>query len=193
MRNEVPFDEMIDLNELAGGAFREKVHEALMQVGKNIINPNTEATTKRAINIKMTFMPSKKRQIAATKIDVTTKLAATEALETEMLVGLDMRTGEIEVREYDGNIPGQMSIRDIAATAPEIIDENRPQIVGTVVEEPDPNTPPIDVRKGQKGKRLTGAAALAPIPGVDVDPETGEILDPPNYEKLAELKEAAGV
>lgn len=34
----------VDLNTLAGGAFAEKVNEALVQVGENIQNQNTEAT-----------------------------------------------------------------------------------------------------------------------------------------------------
>lgn len=36
----------VDLNTLAGGAFAEKVNEALVQVGENIQNQNTEATKK---------------------------------------------------------------------------------------------------------------------------------------------------
>lgn len=34
----------INLEALAGGAFAEKLNEALMQVAENIQNPNTEAT-----------------------------------------------------------------------------------------------------------------------------------------------------
>lgn len=41
----------INLETLAGGAFAEKLNEALMQVAENIQNPNTEATTKRQIQI----------------------------------------------------------------------------------------------------------------------------------------------
>lgn len=41
----------INLEALAGGAFAEKLNEALMQVAENIQNPNTEATTKRQIAV----------------------------------------------------------------------------------------------------------------------------------------------
>ena len=34
----------INLEALAGGAFAEKLNEALMQVAENIQNPNTEAS-----------------------------------------------------------------------------------------------------------------------------------------------------
>ncbi len=52
----------INLERLAGGAFAEKLNEALMQVAENIQNPNTEATTKRQINIAIKFAPSEERE-----------------------------------------------------------------------------------------------------------------------------------
>lgn len=52
----------INLETLAGGAFAEKLNEALMQVAENIQNPNTEATTKRQIQITLKFAPNKKSQ-----------------------------------------------------------------------------------------------------------------------------------
>ena len=78
----------INLERLAGGAFAEKLNEALMQVAENIQNPNTEATTKRQINIAIKFAPNKSRQVINTQISVTTKLAATEAIDTQMVMGV---------------------------------------------------------------------------------------------------------
>jgi hypothetical protein len=92
----------INLETLAGGAFAEKLNEALMQVAENIQNPNTEATTKRQIQITLKFAPNKTRQLVSTQIAVTTKLAATEAIDTQMIMGVNMRTGQIEIAEYDG-------------------------------------------------------------------------------------------
>ena len=91
----------VDLNTLAGGAFAEKVNE-------NIQNQNTEATKKRKITITMTFAPNKTRQLVNTQIGVTTTLAATEAVDTQMVMGMNMRTGQLEIGEYDGQIRGQM-------------------------------------------------------------------------------------
>ena len=48
----------INLEALAGGAFAEKLNEALMQVAENIQNPNTEATTKRQITVNIKFTPN---------------------------------------------------------------------------------------------------------------------------------------
>lgn len=51
----------INLERLAGGAFAEKLNEALMQVAENIQNPNTEATTKRQINRRRRKPPGSRR------------------------------------------------------------------------------------------------------------------------------------
>ena len=105
----------INLETLAGGAFAEKLNEALMQVAENIQNPNTEAT----IQITLKFAPNKTRQLVSTQIAVTTKLAATEAIDTQMIMGVNMRTGQIEIAEYDGQIRGQMSFNDLQTQEPE--------------------------------------------------------------------------
>lgn len=109
----------INLERLAGGAFAEKLNEALMQVAENIQNPNTEATTKRQINIAIKFAPNKSRQVINTQISVTTKLAATEAIDTQMVMGVNIRTGQIEIAEYDGQIRGQMNLSDFAEEEPQ--------------------------------------------------------------------------
>lgn len=106
----------INLEALAGGAFAEKLNEALIQVADNIQNPNTEATTKRQINVTIKFAPNKTRQLVNTQIAVTTKLAATEAIDTQMIMGVNMRTGQLEIAEYDGQIRGQMSFSDLTQT-----------------------------------------------------------------------------
>ncbi len=72
----------IDLEQFAGGAFAEKLNDAIMQVAENIQNPNTEPTNKRQIQIVIKFTPNKSRTMVSTSIMVTTKLAATEAIET---------------------------------------------------------------------------------------------------------------
>ena len=92
----------IDLGTLAGGAFSEKLNDALMEVAANIQNQNTDATAKRGITINIKFAPNKTRQLVSTQITVTTKLAATEAIDTQMIMGVNMKTGEIEVAEYGG-------------------------------------------------------------------------------------------
>lgn len=148
----------IDLQELAGGAFAEKLNEALIQVAENIQNPNTDASAKRGITINIKFQPNKTRQIANTTISVVTKLAATEAIDTQMVMGINMRTGELEIAEYDGIFPGQMSLEEYG----EDLDKGRPKA--------DYAGKPIDLRN-RKRQPAEGLTASAP----DFDPDTGEI------------------
>ena len=155
----------IDLNALCGGAFAEKVNEALVPVGENIQNMNTDATKKRKITVTMTFAPNKSRQLVSTQIDVTTTLAATEAVETQMVMGVNMRTGQLEIAEYDGQIRGQMSFEDLAPKA-----EPDPEQEAPEVQQSTPDRPPVDLRR----KRATNASHEQPF-----DPETGEIFEKP--------------
>lgn len=99
----------INLERLAGGAFAEKLNDALLEVAENIQNPNTDATAKRAINISIKFAPNKNRQLVNATIAVTTKLAATEEIDTQMIMGLNMKSGRVEIAEID-RAGGQMSI-----------------------------------------------------------------------------------
>lgn len=67
----------INLETLAGGAFAEKLNEALMQVAENIQNPNTEATTKRQIQIRgqMSFNDLQAQEQPAEPAQATTPAA----------------------------------------------------------------------------------------------------------------------
>lgn len=179
----------INLEALAGGAFAEKLNEAFIQVADNIQNPNTEATTKRQINVTIKFAPNKTRQLVNTQIAVTTKLAATEAIDTQMIMGVNMRTNQLEIAEYDGQIRGQMSLSDL--TQP----QEKPEpaagytqqakaaepAAGTKEQEtaePQPTGKPLDLknRKKQPEPEKAEAAAGDLVPGRDFDPDTGEVL-----------------
>lgn len=180
----------INLEALAGGAFAEKLNEALIQVADNIQNPNTEATTKRQINVTIKFAPNKTRQLVNTQIAVTTKLAATEAIDTQMIMGVNMRTGQLEIAEYDGQIRGQMSLSDLTQPQekPEPAAGDAQQTkaaeaaAGTKeqeVTEPQPTGKPLDLknRKKQPEPEKAEAAAGDLVPGKDFDPDTGEVLN----------------
>lgn len=153
----------INLETLAGGAFTEKLNEALMQVAENIQNMNTDATAKRGITISIKFSPNKTRQIVNTQISVTTKLAATEAIDTQMIMGKNIRTGEIEIAEYDGHLPGQITLDSYeqevewAKAPPEPTEEAKP--IGK----------PLDLRNRNKQPEM--------VAGQDFDPETGEVYE----------------
>ena len=102
----------IKLDQLAGGAFREKVEAAFLQVAENIQDPNTEATKSREITIKVKITPGRSRSVSNMNITVMTKLVPAEAIGTQLLIGTDLSTGRVEVSEFDGQIPGQLRMTD---------------------------------------------------------------------------------
>lgn len=168
----------INLERLAGGAFAEKLNEALMQVAENIQNPNTEATTKRQINIAIKFAPNKSRQVINTQISVTTKLAATEAIDTQMVMGVNMRTGQIR---------GQMNLSDFAeeeTQQEEPAGQQEAEPAEAEREQDIPTGAPIDMRRRKPETRQQ--EATAPEPGKDFDPETGEIYEPEDDRRTAD-------
>lgn len=153
----------INLETLAGGAFAEKLNEALMQVAENIQNPNTEATTKRQITVNIKFTPNKTRQMVGTQIAVTTKLAATEAIDTQMVMGVNMRTGQIR---------GQMDLSDFTDADQDPEPEETPAAAPTPGQ--NPTGKPLDLKN--RGKQAPAAAAEL-VPGRDYDPDTGEVYE----------------
>lgn len=168
----------INLETLAGGAFAEKLNEALQEVAENIQNPNTEATAKRGITVTIKFAPNKNRQMVNTQIAVSTKLAPTEAIDTEMVVGTNIKTGAVEFAEYDST-GGQMSIFDAATEAepeaPQDTDQAE-EITRRLSEkygEPQADEKPLDLRNRSK------AAEPELKPGRDFDPDTGEVIEGP--------------
>lgn len=89
-----------NLDSLAGGAFAEKFTKALLEVATNIQDPNTDPTAKRGITVNIKFAPNKNREMVNTTIAVTTKLAAAEEITTQMIMGINAKTGEIGISEY---------------------------------------------------------------------------------------------
>lgn len=63
------------LEDLNYGAPNEQFAKAWQEVIRNVMDPSTKATVKREITITVTVVPSEDRNMAATRIDVKTKLA----------------------------------------------------------------------------------------------------------------------
>ena len=161
----------VNLDTFAGGALAEKLSKALEDVARNIQDPNTEPTAKRAINITMKFSPNKSRNVVGTSISVQTKLATAEAIDTQLAIGIDLRTGELQIAEYGNQIQGQITMGQYQA---ELEKQQADQASGeeetTAPEAPDPIIrKPIDLReRSRRPAQETDGQAY--------DPETGEIM-----------------
>lgn len=91
---------------MSGGALIERVDLAMSSIIENILDPNTKATEKRSITVKIEFQPDENRETAIPKATVTTKLAATNSISTMVHITSD-GNGELAIYEATPQIPGQ--------------------------------------------------------------------------------------
>lgn len=103
----------LSLDQLCGGALREKVNAAMEEVTKNILDPNTSADRKRKLLITMTFAPGENRDLVKTSVETKTTLAPSTGISTALVIGQDLQTGQVEYSEYNNQIRGQMSLKDM--------------------------------------------------------------------------------
>ena len=140
----------ISLDSMEGGALLEQFGIAAAQIARNIMDPNTDPEKARKITITFTFKSDKNRKRINTQYDVKIATAPPLARETMFLVGQDLRTGRIEMKEYGSN------------------------------------QPPVRVA-GESYEVTTEVIAPQSKP---FDPETGEIIEPAQYQKPINLREA---
>ncbi len=106
-------DEKISLDELCGGALREKVSMAMEEVAKNIMDPNTDWKKKRKLVVSLTFDPSEDREMVKTTVETKTTLAPVTGITTYTIIGKDLETGKVEFSEYNNQIKGQVTMKDV--------------------------------------------------------------------------------
>ena len=112
----------VDLGELAGGTLQEKFDRELTRVVENMQDPNTPFNEKRGITINISFHQNELRDDAKIEISVKSKLAGVISAKTNFAMGKDLKTGQVMIQEYGKQIPGQMSISDMAA-----VEEKEPE------------------------------------------------------------------
>lgn len=102
----------IKLQELAGGALKEKFDKSMERVIENLLDKNTSYKVKRGITIKISFEQNEARDDVAMSIDVSEKLAPQASIKTQLGIGKDLRTGDVFIEEYGKQVKGQMSLDD---------------------------------------------------------------------------------
>ncbi len=104
----------LPLSNLAQGAIQEKLDYELKKIFDNIHDPNTEATDKRTVTIKLDFKPDDNRQTVSVDSNFTTKLANVTGVATTVLTGKDLTSGKVQAKELKSNMPGQTYFDDDA-------------------------------------------------------------------------------
>ena len=97
---------MVDLNTFANGGLAEKFDDELKKVLENIADPNTDATKVRSVTVTISLKGDKNREIAATSIRATSKLAPYEDIETQIIMDRD-NNGKVIGKELKSGIKGQ--------------------------------------------------------------------------------------
>ncbi|WP_424685110.1 replication terminator protein [Enterococcus sp.] len=100
----------LQLSDLAGGAIQEKLNGELEKIFANIHDPNTLATVKRSVTIKLEFKPDDNRQVVTVSADFSVKLSPVEGVSTTVLTGKDLASGKVEAHELKSSVPGQTYI-----------------------------------------------------------------------------------
>ena len=96
--------EIVSLESLSGGAVIERFSIAMQSVLDNIIDPNTEPTKTRTINMKFTVKPDESREFCNVAISSETKLAPIAPLNTQFFIGMKNGSGvacERSVKQAD--------------------------------------------------------------------------------------------
>lgn len=89
----------ISFDRMCGSGALESFTDEIRDIAENIANPNTDPEKSRTLTIKLTFKPDKSRQAVKTSVSMNSSLAPRLANETMFLLGKDIRTGRIEMRE----------------------------------------------------------------------------------------------
>ena len=108
----------INIEQFSNGELTQQINREMEVVARNIADPNTEAKTARKITVTITMKPNEQRDFITTSITTKSTLAPTLGAVTALAVGKNLKTGEIEVGEIGNQIPGQMSMEDVAARQP---------------------------------------------------------------------------
>lgn len=121
-------DNMVNLEEFAGGALAEKFNDAYKEVLENILDPNTEFKIKRKLTLELNFTLVEDRELSVVDISTKTKLAPPTATSTTILIDRDGQ-GEVVASEYNNQIKGQQYLRVDEETG-EMLDEDSEDLKG---------------------------------------------------------------
>ncbi len=88
----------LTIENLYGGGAVERLHGAIEEALKNIIDPNTPAKKVRKVKLEISIKPNEHRNMAEVSVLTATTLCAPEPLETSILIDKDS-TGKAHASE----------------------------------------------------------------------------------------------
>lgn len=94
------------LLDMANGAIKERIDYEMGRVMQNISDPNTKASAKREITLKITLAPDEDRKHIEVSCTASSKLAAMNPVKTSLATGRE--NGQTVAVELTPQIPGQL-------------------------------------------------------------------------------------
>lgn len=106
--------------QMAMGAIEERVDYEMTRIIDNIVDPNTKATGKRSLTVKIDLTPADDRQTIQVSATAKSTLVATNAVATALYITNDTN-GEMAVVEMVPQIPGQMNMDNEEQHNPKVL------------------------------------------------------------------------
>jgi len=106
--------------QMAMGAIEERVDLEMSRIIDNIIDPNTKATGKRSLTVKIDLIPDDERQTVHVSAAAKSSLVPTNAVTTSLFITSDTN-GEMAVVEMVPQIPGQMNLDNEEQISPKVL------------------------------------------------------------------------
>lgn len=100
-------DKRTSILQMARGAIEERVDYEMSKIIDNILDPNTEPTAKRKLNLTIEFKPDANRQVISVVTTAKSTLCPTNPVATSLFITGDEQ-GEVTAVEMVPNIPGQL-------------------------------------------------------------------------------------
>lgn len=106
--------------QMAMGAIQERVDYEMSRIIDNILDPNTKATAKRSLTIKIDLTPDDDRRTISVAAVAKSSLVATNAVNTALYITNDTN-GEMAVVEMVPEIPGQLNFDNQEQQTPPVL------------------------------------------------------------------------
>ena len=102
-------DTRTSILQMARGAIMERIDYEMAKVVDNILDPNTEATAKRKVQLTIEFRPDSNRQTVSVACGVKSALCPTNPVATSLYI-TGNEFGEVTAVEMVPNVPGQLDM-----------------------------------------------------------------------------------
>lgn len=107
---------MLSFDAIDGGELAAQFRRALLEIGRNIMDPNTDPEASRGMTVNIKFKPSGTGTINV-EYEVKTKLTGAKKSKTTFLIGQDVKTGKIDMREYgSGSRPVVAAVEPVVSS-----------------------------------------------------------------------------